>query len=95
MGPAEPSKKKAKKNSGVAMVLPGAEADDSIAGTKATNPKGLDGAADEVPLATEMKNGVEVDGVVGERSDHTSIDNGKPNEAVPLTNGVAVDHGDI
>lgn len=94
-GPAEPSKKKAKKNSGVAMAIPGAEADESAAGTKATNPKGLDGAADEAPLAAEMKNGVEVDGVVGERSDHNSIDNGRPNEAVSLTNGVAADHTDM
>lgn len=71
------------------MGLPGAEGDESaMNGVKAANMKGLDNAADEVPLGAEMKS-VDADGVADE-----SIDQGRPSD-VGLTNGVAGEHGDI
>lgn len=85
-GPAEPSKKKVKKNSGVATTAP-AEADESVfidsAKVPAANPtlKGMDSMA--LP-----------DGVGAEHA-RSSIDQGRPGEGpATLANGT-VEHGDV
>lgn len=77
------------------MAVPSAEGDESVIGAKASNLKGLDGAADEIPLATQVKGGVDTDGIIGEHSDRNSIDHGKPNDVTSLPNGVTVGHSDI
>lgn len=85
-GPAEPSKKKVKKNSGVAMTAP-AEADESVF---------IDGV--KVPAANPTLKGMDSmalpDGVGAEHA-RSSIDQGRPGEGpATLTNGT-VEHGDV
>lgn len=106
-GAAEPSKKKVKKNSGVALGVPGstAEGDEATAnadGAKASNPTPSnlkkDSIGDEASTsATDLGNGKGLDTDVpgAENSDPNSASNldvNKSNDStVPLTNGTAGD----
>ncbi|KAH8427010.1 SAGA histone acetyltransferase complex subunit SPT7 [Aspergillus melleus] len=93
LGTAEPSKKKVKKNSGVALGVPGstAEGDEATAnadGAKASNPavtnlKNKDAGADETSAsATDLGSGkgLDTDAAGAESSDPTSVSNLDPNK---------------
>ncbi|PLB52915.1 Bromodomain protein [Aspergillus steynii IBT 23096] len=93
-GTAEPSKKKVKKNSGVAMGIPGStvEGDEATAnadGAKASNPtlsnlKNKDSAVDEASIsATDHGNGKGLDADVAgaENSDPTGVSSLDPNKS--------------
>lgn len=94
-GPAEPSKKKVKKNSGVAMSAPEGEESAAVDDAAPANPtlSGVDGMTQETTSATDLKNGVDgmaFPGGVGEHAGRASMDEGRP-EGAALTNGTTVE----
>ncbi|KAL3461277.1 hypothetical protein BJX64DRAFT_261204 [Aspergillus heterothallicus] len=96
-GNAEPSKKKIKKNSGVAMGAADALGEDEPAagsgGVKSLNPASNNVKSEENAATTELSNGKDrVNSVVSDvLANDDAGENGNDDATVPLTNGTSID----
>jgi transcriptional activator SPT7 len=92
----EPSKKKVKKNSGVAMGIADTLGEDEHApgpdGAKTSNPASNNVKSEETAATAELSNSKgRVNSVISDAPTSDAVQNGNNDTAVPLTNGTSID----